>query len=179
MGYMPQTIIAGETIWIAAANTAQSKTDITIDGATPAGGYTLAFQFAAQPTPISVAAVANGANTGWTLEVTAAQTLAWKAGSVAYAAYATLAGRAYAVESGAITVKPSPMAQSAWTAVIAACDAAILTYAGNPNGSLSVDGMSVSYRSLTDLTNLRDYARTMEQRETGNRPLRIIRARFT
>jgi hypothetical protein len=179
IGVMPLSIRAGETIWIAAAN-AKSAGDILIDGYTPAGGYTLAYQFAGA-TPISVAAVANGANTGWTLELTPAQTLTWKAGTIRFAGYVTqtAGGRVFAVDSGTIAVEPSPLATSAWTAVVTKCDAAILAYAENPNGSFSVDGLSVSYRSLSQLTDLRSYAKTMADQETGNRPLRIIRARFT
>jgi hypothetical protein len=179
LGYIPDSVVAGETIWTAAANT-KSKGDIILSDYTPAGGYTLAYQFAAA-TPISVAAVANGGNTGWTLELTAVQTLLWKAGTIRFTGYVTQTsgGRVFAVDAGTISVEPSPLATSAWTAVVAACDAAILAYAGNPNGSFNVDGLSISYRSLSQLTDLRSYAKTMADQETGNRPRRIIRTRFT
>ncbi len=178
-GYMPLTIVAGESIWISASNTAQNLTDITFSDYSPAGGYSLAYHFAAA-TPITVDAVANGDNDGWTLEVTAAQTLVWKAGTIRFAGYVTDSnGRVFAADAGTIAVTPSPLATSAWTDVITACDAAILDYAGNPHGSINVDGMSISYRSMDQLTRLRAYAKTMELQETGNRPKRIIRARFT
>jgi hypothetical protein len=179
LGYMPASIVAGESIWIAAANTLNGVgLDIDLTDYTSAGGYTLAYQFAAS-TPITVSAAANGAK--WTLEVTGAQTLLWKAGIIRFAGFATktVGGRVFAVDAGTIAVTASPMATSAWTAIVTACDAAILTYAGNPNSSLSVDGMSVSYRSMDDLIRLRAYAQTMAGYETGARQKRIIRARFT
>lgn len=182
-GHMPGRIVAGESIWIATANAGQALADIAFTGYLPAD-YSLAYQFAAA-TPISVAGVANEAGTGWTLEVTAAQTLLWKAGVMRFAGYVTakVGGRVFAVDSGAIAVMASPMATSQWTAVVAACDAAILAQAGTgeSSGSLSVDGMSksFSYRSADELMALRAYAKNMADLETSNRPKRIIRTRFT
>ena len=178
--YFPDVVQAGETVWISAASVIDAtKNDLVFDDFTPAGGYALSYSFGAS-TPITVAAVANSGNTGWTLEVTAAQTLAWRAGSMQYNALVTHTAtqRVYVVEFGTVRVLPSPLATSSWTAVVAACDAAMLTYSGNPNSSISVDGMTISYRSLENLTNLRAYAREMELAEKQHRP-RIIRARFT
>ncbi|MBM3887815.1 MAG: hypothetical protein FJ388_01680 [Verrucomicrobia bacterium] len=184
LGYMPDTIVAGETIWIAAANTTQpTDSDIIFTDYLPAD-YNLAYQFASA-TPSTVSAVANGAGTGWTLEVTAATTLTWKAGRIRFAGYVTakVGGRVYAVDAGAIEVTASPLATSAWTAVVAACDAAILAQmgTGQASGAFSVDGMSksFSYRSAEELITLRAYAQNMADAETGNRQKRIIRTRFT
>ena len=181
LGHIPADIVSGETIWISAANTTQdTNADIVLADYTPAGGYTLAYKFAAS-TPISVAAAANGDDSGWTLEVTAAQTLLWKAGTIRFAGYVThtSTGRIFAVDAGTIRVTASPMATSSWSAVVTACDAAIATYAANPHGSFSVDGMSVTYRSLSQLLDLRTYAQSMTEQETGTRGKRIIRTRFT
>jgi hypothetical protein len=141
--------------------------------------YALSYKFAAT-TPITVAGVTNG-STGWTLEVTAAQTTLWKPGEISFAGYVThsTSGRVFAVDAGAIAVTASPSATSDWTAVVTACDAAIATYAANPHGSISMGGMSVSFRSFDQLVELRAYAKSMELYETGNRPKRIIRTRFT
>jgi len=182
-GHLPQSIIAGESIWIAAANTAQSRSDLTFSDYTPAGGCTLSYDFAAQ-TPVSVAGVANNDNTGWTLEVTAAVTLTWRAGVINYAGYAThtASARKFCVDAGSIAVTASPLATSQWTAIVAACDAAILAQmaTGETSGSFSVDGLSksFSYRSADELITLRAFAKCMADQETGNRPRRIIRARF-
>lgn len=183
IGYMPDRIVAGESIWIAAANTAQALSDITLTGYVPPT-YTLSYQFAAA-TPITVAAVANGADTGWTLEVTAAQTLVWKAGEISFAGYVTHAssGRIFAVDAGTIAVTASPLATSSWTAIVTACDAALLTQAttGNQSGTLSMDNMteSYTYRNTADLITLRAYAQNMASYEIGPRQKRIIRTRFT
>lgn len=178
-GYMPASIIAGESIWISASNTAQSSADLTFDNFTPAGGYTLAYRFASA-TPATVSAAANGANTGWTIDISAATTAAWKAGAIAFAGVVTHTetGRVYAVDSGSIAVTASPLATSAWTAVVAACDAALLTYAGGA-ASFSVDGQSYSFRTMDQLIMLRDYALARSNEELGSRQKRIIRTRFT
>ena len=178
--YFPEVVQAGETVWISAASVIDAtKNDIIFDNFTPSAGYTLAYSFAAA-TASTVAAVANAGGTGWTLEVPAVTTLTWKAGAIRYNALVThtTSQRVYAVESGTFRVLPSPLAQSSWTAVVAACDAAMLTYSGNPNASITVDGMSISYRSMDNLTTLRSYAREMELADKGYRP-RIIRSRFT
>jgi hypothetical protein len=180
LGYLPLRITAGASIWIAAANTPQDSEDIIIDDYTPAGGYTLAYQFAAR-TPLSVAAAANGANTGWTLEVTGAQTLAWNPGRIVFAGIVThtASARTFAVDAGAIAVDASPMRVSSWAAVLTAVDAAITTYAANPHGNFNIEGFSASYRSMSDLIALREYVNYMLQQDSASRPRRIIRTRFT
>lgn len=91
----------------------------------------------------------------------------------------TASGKVFAVDSGAIIVAPSPVATSSWTAVVTAADAAILAYAANPHGSVTVDGFSFTFRSMSDLIALRSYAQNMAESETGGRFKRLIRARFT
>jgi hypothetical protein len=179
-GHLPTQINAGETIWLADANTAQGTEDIVYSDYTPGDGYTLAYQFASD-TPITVDAAANGDDTGWTLTVTAAQTLAWNAGTLAYAGYVTktAGGHVTCVDSGTISVTASPLKVSAWKAVVASCDAAIANYAANPYGSIMIDGIQSTYRSLKQLTDLRGYAKSMLAADTANRPRRIIRTRFT
>jgi len=178
-GFLPARIVAGESIYVAAANTLQewAGNDITFDDFTPPTA-TLAYQFAAS-TPVSVAAVANGGNTGWTLEVPGATTLLWAPGRITFVGIATVSGRTYAVDEGYIEVAASPLRVSAWVAVLASVDAAIASYAETPRGSISVNGMSVSFRSLSDLTNLRDYIKARLAEDSASRPRRIIRTRLT
>jgi hypothetical protein len=180
LGYIPSRVIAGETIWIAAANTLQSSQDIILADFTPADGYTLAYQFAGA-VPATVTAAANGGATGWTLDVTAATTLTWRGGPLNFAAYVThtTSGRKFAVDAGTVSVTASPLATSAWTAIVAACDAAILAGATSGQVSWGVDGMNASFKSTAELISLRDYARMMERQETGNHQPRIMRTRFT
>ena len=178
LGYIPSRVVGGETIWVAAANALQGRDDIVIDDCTPAGGYALAYSFAAS-TPITVTAVANGANTGWTLEVSGAQTLAFPIGDVAYTGVATISTRSFVVDQGVIKVDASPLRVSSWVAVLAQVDAAIATYAGSPNSSMSIEGMSVSYRSMDQLMALRDYVNHRLQMDSSKRVKRIIRTEFT
>jgi hypothetical protein len=180
LGYIPGGIVAGESIWISAENTAQGGEDIILADYSPADGYTLAYSFGAAE-PITVAAAANGTNTGWTLDVTGAQTLTFGPGRVMYTGLVThtATSRVFAVDQGGIKVTASPTLASSWTALIAAIDAAMLTVASNPSSSVSVDGMSVSYRGADDLIRLRRYASEQQQRDTGRASAGIIRTRFT
>jgi len=179
-GFLPNNIIAGESIWIAAANAVQSGQDITFADYAPSGGYTLAYQFAAS-TPITVSASANGDSSGWTLEVTAAQTLVWKPAQVAYAGYIThtATDRVFAVDAGRIAVGASPVATSSWKTALANVDAAIASYSEtSTQRSVMIDGMQVSFRSVSELISLRNWLQGMVNADTGNRPRRIIRSRF-
>lgn len=178
-GFIPESIVAGESIWLSASNTTQSAEDITFADYTPAGGYSLSYDFAAT-TPITVSAVANGESTGWTLEVTSAQTLLWKSGQLSFAGYVThtATGRKFAVDAGYISVNASPLSVSQWSAVVAACDKAILESGSSGYTSFSVPGVNATFKSTADIIALRDYARTMERQESGNRFRRIIRSKF-
>ena len=181
LSYIPASIVGGETIWISALNTTQGAVDIILSDYTPADSWTLAYSFDAA-TPFTVTAVANGALTGWTLSVTGVQTLTMAPRNVSYIALVTKeisgADRTIVVDSGVIAVSASPLRVSSWVAVLAAVDAAILAFAASPNGSITVDGMSVSYRGMDDLIKLRDYANYKMQQDSASRPKRIIRSRF-
>ena len=178
LGYIPGGIVAGESIWISAANTAQGGADIILADYTPADGYTLSYSFGAA-TPVVVSGAANGDDTGWTLDVTGAETLTFGAGRVTFAGLVThtATGRVFAFDSGGIKVTASSALVSQWTTLIAAIDAAILAGA-SATSSVTVDGMSVSYRSADDLRRLREYAVQQQQLETGQSRKRIIRGRY-
>jgi hypothetical protein len=179
LGYIPASITAGESVWIDADNTAQGASDIIIADYTPAGGYTLTYQFQSA-TPLSVVASANSENTGWTLDVTGAQTLTLDPGRVPFVGLVThtATSRVFAVDSGGMVVNPSPAKTSAWAAVIAAVDAAMLTVATNPNGTVAVDGMTVTFKGASDLISLRDYAQRQYNKSIGRKAPRRILARF-
>lgn len=179
LGFLPDAIVGGSSIWIAAANTlADDPEDIIIDGITPAGGYALAYQFAS-PSPITVTATANGAGTGWTLEVSGAQTTAWGPGRIPFVGMATKGTFSIAVDSGVVDVAASPLRVSQWAAVLTAVDAAIAQYAACPYGTITVEGFSVAFRNLSDLISLRDYVRYLMESDNAKKQKRIIRARFT
>ena len=182
LGYLPSSVVAGETIWVAAANTTQgwATQDIILTDYTPAGGYTLAYQFNAG-TPISVSAAANGANTGWTLTVTAAQTLLWTAGIIRFVGLVTetSSGKVFAVDAGTIDVTGSPLAVSAYQTALTAIEAAIATFATSPSRSFQVGDLQVSYGSIQELIDLRTFYRAEVARTTGKRIKRVIHSRFT
>jgi hypothetical protein len=181
LGYIPASITAGESIWISAANTTQdTNADIVLTDYAPSGGYTLAYVFAAT-TPLTVSGVANGGNTGWTLDVAAAQTAAWSAGQLSFVGRVThtSTARVFVVDSGIIAVTANPANASTYQAALSAVDAAIAEYASNPYGSFSLPGgITVTYRSLEDLLGLRDFYAAEVARTSANRQRRIIRSEF-
>lgn len=167
LGLLPDAITPGETL------------DVTVThaDATPAAGYTLAYRFAA-PTPITVAGVDNGSG-GWTVTLTATQSLTLTRGDMAFDALVTLAGVATCIDRGTIYVYPSPLATSQWRAVLASVDAAIVAQAtsGEESGSFTVGELSKSYtyRSRSDLLALRAFCLREIARDTGKaRPYRIL-----
>jgi hypothetical protein len=179
-GFLPDRVVAGESIWLSADNSAQDGEDLIFTDYTPAGGYTLAYQFAAK-TPISVAATANSADTGWSLTVTGAQTLLWLPGIIRFAGFVTHTSstRIFAVDEGSIAVTASPLAVSEYAAALTLIEAAILSFATDPQRSFALGELNVSYGSLDDLLNLRTFYKAEVARQTGKRIKRIIRTRFT
>lgn len=157
LSILPSDLVAGESISESIASSYVT-------------GYTLSYQFAAS-TPITVACVASG-TTAWTLTVMAAQTLLWKRGTVRFAGMLTetSTGIVTCIDSGSIIVSASPLATSQYTAFVTAIDAAILTFASNPNKRLSLGAMSIEYKTLDELLGLRAWAQGMANAETGNNP---------
>ena len=181
LSFLPKRIVGGESVWISASNSTQNAVDIILDDYSPATGWGLTYAFSAS-TPISVSGVATDSNFGWTLELTGAQTLTLTPGVVAYQGYVTKTIddvlKTITVDSGTLIVDASPLRVSAWSSVLMAVDEAITNYASNPNGSITVDGMSISYRSMADLIKLRDYVNYRLNLDSAGRTKRIIRMRF-
>jgi hypothetical protein len=156
IGKLPSAITGGESI---------TATGISLPDYTELDGYAVAYQFASG-TPFSVSAVDAGEG-NWSVTVSPATTLTFAPGRLQFAAFATKGTESHLVDEGAITVTASPMRVSSWSAVISALDAAILNYAATPQSSISVDGMTVSYRSMADLERLRAYALEQLGKDTG------------
>lgn len=177
-GFLPDCVVAGETIWIDATNTTQDKADLVFTDYLPTT-HTLVYNFAAA-TPISVTASANSGNTGWTLTVTAAQTLLWKAGLMRFTGLAThtSTSRVFAVDEGSISVTASPLAVSDYAAALTAIESAISNFATSPNRSFQLGDLSVTYASVEELLALRNFYRFEVSRETGGRIRRIMHTRF-
>lgn len=164
---LPTSLTAGETI---------NKT-ITVDGYAPADGWSLSYRFAA-PTPFAVAGVATEDATGWTIAVASAETLTWRRGTLTFDAIVSKGSEVVAVDAGAIAVAASPLLASQYQAALAAVEAAIKEYGTTSNRSFSMADMSVTYRDLGDLLNLRAfYIREIRRETTGGLP-HIIRTRF-
>jgi len=179
-GFLPTSVMAGETIWVAAANTAQSSADIILPNYLPAS-FSLAYQFAAA-TPLTVAAAANGDDDGWTLTVTAAQTLLWKAGVINFAAFVTelaVTARVFSVDAGFIRVAASPLAVSDYAAALTAIETAISTFSAGGIKAFSLGDMQITYNSVSELFDLRDFYKSESMKQLSTRPRRIIRTRFT
>lgn len=171
LNLLPETLVAGETVSVA----------VSLPLYTAASGWAVAYRFAAT-TPFSVSCT-GGTDGAWTLALTSAQTLSLKTGGLRFDAIATqTVGKAVAqvvaVDSGTITVTASPLLVSQWEAVLTAVDAAIASWGTSNHRSMSIEGMSVSYRSLDELTRLRAFCVTQIRRETGNRGPFIIRSMF-
>jgi len=113
--------------------------------------------------------------------VTGAQTLLWRPSTIQFAGLVThtASSRIFAVDEGTVDVTVSPMATSEYTATLVAIEAAILSYATDPNRSVALDGINVTYGSLQELLDLRALYKGEVASQTGKRIKRIIRTRFT
>lgn len=162
LSVMPQSVVAGESF--TATLTGISTT-----------GKTCVYSFATA-TPFSVTcAITDGV---FVLTVSAVQSLTLKAGNVRFVAMVTTTsgGAVECVDSGYLTVEPSPLATSSYTAALAAVEAALLTFASNPNRRLSLGTMSVEYKSVDDLLALKAYYQAEIKRDLtgqGTGPTRI------
>ena len=78
-----------------------------------------------------------------------------------------------------ILVTASPLTVSKWSAVLTAVDAAIATWGTSDQRSLSIEGMSISFKSLDELLKLRAFCTHEINRDTGNKRPHILRTRFT
>lgn len=165
LNQLPDSIVAGETL------------TATITGLTTTG-YTLTYSFASA-VPFSVACTVSGSD--FVLTLTPVQTIALRAGALRFAAmHAATGGATTCVDSGVIIVEASPLATSNYSAALAAVEAAILKFASNPNRRLSIDGMSIEYKTLDELLSLRSFYRSEINKDLGQRgggPQRVL-ARF-
>lgn len=125
-----------------------------------------------------VAATANGDGT-WTATATA-ETLAGFSGATRWIVYATTAGGTEAIASGAVYVRPLV---SKYRAVVAAVENALQNYGNNPNKSITVGDMSITYKDYDDLLSILAYwRRRAEADETGQQPKtkgpKFVKVRF-
>ena len=127
----------------------------------------------------TVAATANGDGT-WTATATA-ETLAGFSGATRWIAYATTPDGTEAIANGEIYLRALV---SKYRAVVAAVENALQNYGNNPNKSIQVGELSITYKDYDDLMAILSYWRKRaEADENGTPPqtggIQIVKVRFT
>lgn len=119
-----------------------------------------------------------GADGAWTATATAA-TLAGFSGATRWIAYATTPGGTEAIGSGEIYIRALV---SKYRAVVAAIETALQNWGNNPNQSISVGEISISYKSYDDLLAILAYWRDrVKADENGTQPtggVQRVKVRF-
>ena len=119
-----------------------------------------------------------GADGTWTATATAA-TLAGFSGATRWIAYATTPGGTEAIDSGEIYIRALV---SKYRAVVAAIETALQNWGNNPNQSISVGEISISYKSYDDLLAILAYWRNrVKADEEGKQPaggVQFMKVRF-
>lgn len=143
----------------------------------PAGATAVVVKLADGAKNAEVAATANGDGT-WTAKADAA-TLAGFSGETRWIVYATTASGTEAIASGAVYVRPLV---SKYRAVVAAIENALQNWANNPNRSISVGELQITYKDRADLLDiLAYYQRKAAADENGIQPaggVQLIKTRF-
>jgi hypothetical protein len=113
-----------------------------------------------------VAATANGDGT-WTATATA-ETLAGFSGATRWIVYATTASGTEAIACGAVYIRPLV---SKYRAVVAAVETALQNYGNDPNKTITVGELSITYKDYADLLSILAYwRRRADEDETGQPP---------
>ena len=124
-----------------------------------------------------VAATANGDGT-WTAKADAA-TLAGFSGATRWIVYATTPDGVEQIAFGAVYIRPLV---SKYRAVVAAIENALQNWANNPNHSISVGELQITYKDRADLLDiLAYYQRKAAADENGTTPtggVQLIKTRF-
>lgn len=125
----------------------------------------------------TVQATANADGT-WTATATA-ETLSGFSGATRWIAYAFAAGGTEAIADGEIYIRALV---SKYRAVVAAVENALQNYGNNPNASIQVGEISITYKDYDDLLSILAYwRRRAEADERGTRPAggcQMVKVRF-
>ena len=168
LNILPSNLVAGESL---------SET-VAVSGYSSADGWAISYRFAAYPSPLTVAGVANGSG-GWAIALTSAQTLTLLTGPMRFDAIVSKASVAVAVDSGTIAVTASPGLVSKWQAILDSVELAIASWGTSDQRSMTIEGMSISYRSIDELLKLRAFCIKQIARQTGNGRSSRILSRFS
>lgn len=185
MGYSPQyrepdTVTAGDTwTW------KKSLSDYA-----PSDGWSLTYYFSSNgQTPQTV--TASGSGSDFTVTIAATTTATWPDGDWYWTAKASKGSEVYTVESGRFVVNPNPATftgdpRSMVKRTLDAIRACIYGTAAKDEGSMTVDGVALSLRSIDELRRLEaSYAmkyRVEVSQERGKRglsPSTKIRVQFS
>ena len=168
MPQLPPQITAGESINIDRFH---------LPGYPPDGGWAVIYHFNSSKT-LSVPAMPTEDGKAWQLTITSDQTLQLDTGRIIYTAIATKGDTSISVDSGTLLNLPSPLKPSHWQEVIREVDKAVLNFASNPTGSITIDGMSMTYRSMAELYRIREYATERLMADNGQSRPKVIRSRL-
>jgi len=168
LAIMPTSLTAGTSV---------SKT-VTVTDYVPDDGWSITYRFGSSPDPVSVDGVDDD-DGGWTVELTAAQTLVMFSGQMRFDAIVFDGTESILVDAGIIAVTASPLLVSKWSAVLTAVEAAITSWGATDQRQISIEGMDITFRSIGELFKLRAFCVRMIGRETGNGMPTIIRSKFT
>ena len=143
----------------------------------PAGATAVVVKLADGAKNAEVAATANGDGT-WTAKADAA-TLAGFSGATRWIVYATTPDGVEQIAFGAVYIRPLV---SKYRAVVAAIENALQNWANNPNRSISVGELQITYKDRADLLDiLAYYQRKAAADENGVQPaggVQLIKTRF-
>ena len=143
----------------------------------PAGATAVVVKLADGAKNAEVAATANGDGT-WTAKADAA-TLAGFSGATRWIVYATTPDGVEQIAFGAVYIRPLV---SKYRAVVAAIENALQNWANNPNRSISVGELQITYKDRADLLDiLAYYQRKAAADENGTTPtggVQLIKTRF-
>ena len=125
----------------------------------------------------TVNATANGDGT-WTATATA-ETLSGFSGATRWLALATTPDGVEEIGNGSIYIRPLV---STYRAIVAAVENALQNYANNPNKSITVGELSITYKDRADLLDILAYwRRRAEADENGTPPaggVQFLKVRF-
>lgn len=151
----------------------------TLTGAfrAPDGTTAVAVRISDGSTEKEIAAVANGDGT-YTATATAAD-IGGMSGATRWIASATTPDSVEVIASGEIYIRPLV---SKYRAVVRAVEEALQNYGNNPNKSISVGELSITYKDRSDLLDMLSYWRSRaEADEAGARPsggVKFVKVRF-
>lgn len=170
LNLIPETLTAGESLSVS----------VSVSDYKPSDGWALVYKFVYGVSSITANGNEDAEIDGWTVELTPAETLSIPSGTISFHAFAQKSSESVIIEShcvdaGTIQVKSLV---SKWSAVLESVEAAIASWGTSDQRSMSIEGMSVSYRSIEELLHLRAFCTQQIKKELGRKGPHLLRTRF-